>query len=113
MTDSSPSYVVFGQQLLPMTDLQVQVHAAAVSVLRVFTCQPRLPMTTLFQAKCWFLLTAWLLPAWCWYLPHLPLLLVVFRLIIVSNVLPIRAKREPDGWQFEWDEDALVAQAKV
>jgi uncharacterized membrane protein YgcG len=35
------------------------------------------------------------------------------RLIIVSNVLPIRAKREPDGWQFEWDEDALVAQAKV
>ncbi|WIA31619.1 hypothetical protein OEZ86_002503 [Tetradesmus obliquus] len=34
------------------------------------------------------------------------------RLIIVSNVLPIRAKREPEGWQFEWDEDALVAQAK-
>ncbi|KAF6264985.1 trehalose-6-phosphate synthase/phosphatase [Scenedesmus sp. NREL 46B-D3] len=35
------------------------------------------------------------------------------RLIIVSNVLPIRAKREAEGWQFEWDEDALVAQAKV
>lgn len=36
------------------------------------------------------------------------------RLIIVSNVLPIRAKRqEPAGWQFEWDQDALVAQAKV
>jgi hypothetical protein len=29
-------------------------------------------------------------------------------------VLPIRAKRLPEGiWDFEWDEDALVAQAKV
>lgn len=35
------------------------------------------------------------------------------RLMIVSNVLPIRAKRLPEGWDFEWDEDALVAQAKV
>lgn len=35
------------------------------------------------------------------------------RLIIVSNVLPIRGKREPHGWEFEWDQDALVAQAKV
>ncbi|KAF8070915.1 TPS5 [Scenedesmus sp. PABB004] len=35
------------------------------------------------------------------------------RLIIVSNVLPIRAKRDADGsWEFEWDADALVAQAK-
>jgi hypothetical protein len=33
--------------------------------------------------------------------------------MIVSNVLPIRAKRLPEGWDFEWDEDALVAQAKV
>lgn len=35
------------------------------------------------------------------------------RLIIVSNQLPIRAKPTEDGWDFEWDEDALVAQAKV
>lgn len=33
-------------------------------------------------------------------------------MIIVSNVLPIRAKRGDDGWDFEWDEDALVAAAK-
>jgi hypothetical protein len=35
------------------------------------------------------------------------------RLIIVSNVLPIRGKKEAHGWEFEWDQDALVAQAKV
>ncbi|MEW5315842.1 MAG: hypothetical protein WDW38_007244 [Sanguina aurantia] len=34
------------------------------------------------------------------------------RLIIVSNHLPVRIKRAPEGWEFEWDEDALVAQAK-
>mmetsp|Transcript_7436 Transcript_7436/g.16134 ORF Transcript_7436/g.16134 Transcript_7436/m.16134 type:complete len:857 (+) Transcript_7436:209-2779(+) len=34
------------------------------------------------------------------------------RLIIVSNHLPLRVKRAPKGWEFEWDEDALVAQAK-
>lgn len=35
------------------------------------------------------------------------------RLIIVSNVLPIRGRKEAHGWEFEWDQDALVAQAKV
>jgi hypothetical protein len=36
------------------------------------------------------------------------------RLIIVSNQLPVRVKRGASGaWEFEWDEDALVAQAKV
>jgi hypothetical protein len=36
------------------------------------------------------------------------------RLIIVSNVLPVRGKRdEQERWVWEWDEDALVAQAKV
>lgn len=37
------------------------------------------------------------------------------RVIIVSNHLPVRAKRSEDGasWEFDWDEDALVAQAKV
>lgn len=41
-------------------------------------------------------------------------MMLMYRLIIVSNVLPIRAKRESEGvWSFEWDEDALVAQAKV
>lgn len=34
------------------------------------------------------------------------------RLIIVSNVLPVRQKRVGNTWDFEWDEDALVAQAK-
>lgn len=34
------------------------------------------------------------------------------RLIIVSNHLPVRVKGIPGGWDFEWDEDALVAQAK-
>lgn len=35
------------------------------------------------------------------------------RLIIVSNILPLRAKKGASDWEFEWDEDALVAQAKV
>lgn len=35
------------------------------------------------------------------------------RLIIVSNHLPLRVKRGATGWEFEWDEDALVGQAKV
>lgn len=35
------------------------------------------------------------------------------RIIIVSNHLPLRAKRNDGGsWEFEWDDDALVAQAK-
>ncbi|KAG2502215.1 hypothetical protein HYH03_000701 [Edaphochlamys debaryana] len=34
------------------------------------------------------------------------------RLIIVSNHLPLRTKRGASGWEFEWDEDALVGQAK-
>jgi trehalose 6-phosphate synthase/phosphatase len=35
------------------------------------------------------------------------------RLIFVSNHLPLIAKRdEVSGWTFEWDEDALIAQAK-
>ncbi|GMH43259.1 hypothetical protein BSKO_11181 [Bryopsis sp. KO-2023] len=35
------------------------------------------------------------------------------RIIIVSNHLPIRAQRnKANAWEFDWDEDALVAQAK-
>uniref|UniRef100_A0A061RG97 Trehalose 6-phosphate synthase/phosphatase n=1 Tax=Tetraselmis sp. GSL018 TaxID=582737 RepID=A0A061RG97_9CHLO len=36
------------------------------------------------------------------------------RVIIVANHLPLRAKLGQDGksWEFEWDEDALTAQAK-
>ncbi len=31
----------------------------------------------------------------------------------MSNHLPLRVKRGASGWEFEWDEDALVGQAKV
>lgn len=34
------------------------------------------------------------------------------RLIVVCNHLPVRTKGSPGCWDFEWDEDALVAQAK-
>mmetsp|Transcript_6377 Transcript_6377/g.19782 ORF Transcript_6377/g.19782 Transcript_6377/m.19782 type:complete len:833 (-) Transcript_6377:104-2602(-) len=34
------------------------------------------------------------------------------RVIVVSNHLPLRTKHGASGWTFEWDEDALVAQAK-
>ncbi|PNH09141.1 putative alpha,alpha-trehalose-phosphate synthase [UDP-forming] 7 [Tetrabaena socialis] len=34
------------------------------------------------------------------------------RLLVVSNHLPLRVKRGATGWEFEWDEDALVGQAK-
>lgn len=46
--------------------------------------------------------------------PHPPpVQLAARRVIIVSNHLPLRTKRCAAGWEFEWDEDALVAQAKV
>ena len=43
------------------------------------------------------------------------------RLIMVSNQLPVRMKRREGGappggshgWEFEWDEDSLVGQAKA
>ncbi len=37
------------------------------------------------------------------------------RIILVSNHLPIKAKRSKDdrSWDFEWDDDALIAQAHV
>lgn len=35
------------------------------------------------------------------------------RLVFVSNHLPIRASKGSSGWQFEWDEDALITQAAV
>ena len=35
------------------------------------------------------------------------------RFIFVSNHLPVRCARGETGWEFEWDEDALIAQAKV
>lgn len=39
--------------------------------------------------------------------------LFVCRLIFVSNHLPLIVKRdEVQGWVFEWDEDALIAQAR-
>ncbi len=31
----------------------------------------------------------------------------------MSNHLPLRVKKSAAGWEFEWDEDALVAQAQV
>jgi trehalose 6-phosphate synthase/phosphatase len=34
------------------------------------------------------------------------------RIIIASNHLPLRVKKGEGGYEFEWDEDALVAQAK-
>eukprot|EP00899_Mesostigma_viride_P018344 jgi/Mesvir1/26510/Mv16167-RA.2 len=36
------------------------------------------------------------------------------KLIVVANTLPLHCKRTPDGssWEFEWDQDALVAQVK-
>eukprot|EP00798_Chlamydomonas_sp_ICE-L_P015885 gene15885-22013_t len=34
------------------------------------------------------------------------------RLVIVSNHLPLRVKKGEKGWEFEWDEDSLYAQAK-
>lgn len=36
-------------------------------------------------------------------------------MILVSNHLPIKVKRSEDnsGWDFEWDEDALIAEANV
>lgn len=39
----------------------------------------------------------------------------VRRIIFVSNHLPIRVKKESEagGYAFEFDEDALIAQAKV
>ncbi len=41
------------------------------------------------------------------------MLLFAGRLIIVSNHLPLRVKRGASSWEFEWDEDALVGQAKA
>lgn len=37
------------------------------------------------------------------------------RFIFVSNHLPIRAtkREETGGWEFEWDEDALIYQAQA
>lgn len=41
------------------------------------------------------------------------LLIALYRLIFVSNHLPLIIKRdEVQGWVFEWDEDALIAQAR-
>ncbi|KAL1560592.1 putative alpha,alpha-trehalose-phosphate synthase [UDP-forming] 7 [Salvia divinorum] len=36
------------------------------------------------------------------------------RMIIVSNILPLRAKRKPDnkGWSFSWNEDSLLLRVK-
>lgn len=34
------------------------------------------------------------------------------RLIFVSNHLPLKVSKGETGWNFEWDEDALIAQAK-
>ena len=37
------------------------------------------------------------------------------RIILVANHLPIKATRSKDdrSWDFEWDDDALIAQAHV
>lgn len=34
------------------------------------------------------------------------------RLIFVSNHLPLKVSKGTAGWNFEWDEDALIAQAR-
>lgn len=43
-----------------------------------------------------------------------PSSLIVDRVIIVANQLPIKAKRRPDnkGWSFSWDEDSLLLHIK-
>ncbi|KAJ3671015.1 hypothetical protein LUZ60_008441 [Juncus effusus] len=43
-----------------------------------------------------------------------PSSLVTDRIIIVTNHLPVRARRRPDGrgWSFSWDEDSLLLQLK-
>lgn len=52
---------------------------------------------------------------WHVLLDRTPLGGPVCRFILVSNHLPIKAKRSADdsGWDFEWDEDALIAEANV
>ena len=39
----------------------------------------------------------------------------VDRFIFVSNHLPVKCSKSTDGntWEFAWDDDALIAQAKV
>jgi hypothetical protein len=51
---------------------------------------------------------------WAPTAPQAPkrLLLPCCRLIFVSNHLPLKVSRGETGWNFEWDEDALIAQAK-
>ena len=43
-----------------------------------------------------------------------PSSIVVDRVIIVANQLPVKAKRRPDnkGWSFSWDEDSLFFHIK-
>ncbi|XP_052182211.1 probable alpha,alpha-trehalose-phosphate synthase [UDP-forming] 7 [Diospyros lotus] len=43
-----------------------------------------------------------------------PSSIVVDRLIIVANQLPVKAKRRPDnkGWSFSWDDDSLLLHIK-
>nr|GLL30332.1 probable alpha,alpha-trehalose-phosphate synthase [UDP-forming] 7 [Ipomoea trifida] len=43
-----------------------------------------------------------------------PSSLIVDRVIIVANQLPVKAKRRPDnkGWSFSWDEDSLLLHIK-
>lgn len=43
-----------------------------------------------------------------------PSSVVVDRVIIVANQLPVKAKRRPDnkGWSFSWDEDSLLLHIK-
>lgn len=43
-----------------------------------------------------------------------PSSVIVDRIIIVANQLPVKAKRRPDntGWSFSWDEDSLLLHIK-
>ncbi|CAN4082206.1 unnamed protein product [Withania somnifera] len=43
-----------------------------------------------------------------------PSSIIVDRIIIVANQLPVKAKRRPDnkGWSFSWDEDSLYVHIK-
>ena len=50
---------------------------------------------------------------WC-FLGSFDRIFVRCRMVVVANHLPLRAIAEPSGGhRFEWDEDSLLAQAKV
>lgn len=67
--------------------------------------------------------SSWCLAFFCppasWHAPACAdkanLMCRLYRIILVANHLPIKATRSKDdrSWDFEWDDDALIAQAHV